>query len=121
MHGREQAAEERHEVGEEELSAVLAEIKTRLSALLGSRLERMFLYGSRARGDYGPESDIDIAIIVEELDRKMKDKILETVAEVELAYLTPVSALVLSQESFTSLLRRERRIALDIEREGIPI
>jgi predicted nucleotidyltransferase len=121
MHGREKAAEKRHEVSEEELSAVLGEIKTRISALLGTRLERMLLYGSRARGDYEPESDIDIAIIVKEFDRKLKDEILETIAEVELAYLTPVSALVLSQQTFTSLLRRERRIALDIEREGIPI
>jgi hypothetical protein len=43
------------------------------------------------------------------------------VVEIELKYLTPMSTLVLAQEQFERLRERERRIALDIEREGIPL
>ena len=34
----------------------------------GDRLERIVLYGSRARGDARPDSDYDIAIFVRDLD-----------------------------------------------------
>lgn len=81
----------------------------------------MVLFGSRARGDYSEDSDVDVAILVQGLTREMKNRILEAVAEFELEYLFPISALVLSEEEFEHLKSRERRIALDIEREGVPL
>ena len=36
-------------------------------AQFGSRLERIVLYGSRARGDHRPDSDYDVAIFVRDL------------------------------------------------------
>jgi hypothetical protein len=43
------------------------------------------------------------------------------VTAIELEYLTPLSTLILSKREFEFLKSRERRIALDIEREGIEI
>jgi|YNPNPStandDraft_1061719.scaffolds.fasta_scaffold62937_2 predicted nucleotidyltransferase len=100
---------------------ILRELKNNLEHLLGDRLVNIVLFGSRARGDFSDESDIDVAIIVRELTKKLKDKILDEVAQVELEYDMPISAFVLSEEEFNQLKRRERRIALDIEREGIPL
>jgi len=97
----------------------LGELKESLEAFLGDRLLRMVLFGSMARGDYGEESDVDVAIIIRGLTRELKHQILDKVAEVELNHLTPVSALILSEDEFNRLKKRERRIALDIEREGI--
>lgn len=105
--------------GEEKLA--LKELKSVLSTLLDERLLRFVLYGSRARGDYDAESDIDVAIIVKGLTRELKNQILDKVAEIEIEYLTPLSTLVLSEEDFEILKKRERRIALDIEKEGIPL
>ena len=67
------------------------------------------------------ESDIDVAIIIRGLTRELKHQILDRVAEVELNHLMPVSALLFSEEEFNRLKKRERRIALDIEGEGIPL
>lgn len=100
---------------------VLKELKDTLEKNLGDRLVKMVLYGSRARGDFDIESDIDIAIIVRELSRELKHQILDTVAEIEIKYLTPLSILIFSDSEFEHLKRRERRIALDIEREGAPL
>jgi predicted nucleotidyltransferase len=102
-------------------TAALKELKVSLKRLLGDLLVRFVLYGSRARGDYEAESDIDVAIIVKGLTRELKNQILDKVAEIEFEYLTPLSTLVLSEEEFELLKKRERRIALDIEREGIPL
>jgi uncharacterized protein len=96
------------------------DLKDKLRALAGDRV-KLFLFGSRARGDYDGESDIDVAIIVHSLSRRLKDQILDEVAEIELKFLTPLSTLVISEDDFDFLKKRERRIALDIEREGIPL
>lgn len=100
--------------------AILRDLKDTLKGFLGERV-KLILYGSRARGDYDNESDTDIGIIVRGLTREEKNQILDMVADLELKYLTPLSTLVLSEDAFESLKKRERRIALDIEKEGIPL
>jgi predicted nucleotidyltransferase len=104
---------------EDERKREVEDLKKRLVRMLGPRAFRMVLFGSRARGDYGEESDVDVAILVRGLTREMKRLILDKVAEIELEYLLPISALVLSEDEFEHLKKRERRIAIDIEREGI--
>ncbi len=104
-----------------EENKALRDLKDDLSSFLGDSVVSLKLFGSRARGDYDAESDIDIAIIVRGLSRKLKNQILNRVAEIELRYLVPMSTLVFSEEDFNRLKRRERRIAIDIETEGIPL
>jgi len=100
---------------------MLSELKEILHNLPGCEKARMLLYGSRARGDFHEHADIDVAIIVEGLTGPLKRRILDLVADKELQYLTPLSVLVLSKADFELLRERERRIALDIEKEGIPL
>lgn len=99
----------------------VAEIREHLNRLVGSRLRGLYVFGSKARGDYDAESDVDLAILVDELDKSMKRSIIDIVVEVETQYLVVISSLVLSWKEFSHLLERERRLALDIEKEGIPI
>jgi predicted nucleotidyltransferase len=101
--------------------AILRELKRSLGSFLGDQLVSMVLFGSMARGDYHDESDIDVAVIVHGLTRKLKGQILDEVAELELKHHMPLSVLVLSEEEFNRLKKRERRIALDIEREGVSL
>lgn len=100
---------------------ILIELKDNLRKTLAGKLAAFKLYGSKARGDYDYKSDIDVAIIVDGLTREMKNQIYDMVADIELKYLTPLSTLVVSKENFELLKKRERRIALDIEREGISL
>jgi predicted nucleotidyltransferase len=100
---------------------ILRELKRSLKSFLGDQLVSIVLFGSMARGDYHDASDIDVAIIVRGLTRKLKGQILDEVAELELEHHRPLSVLVFSDEEFNHLKRRERRIALDIEREGISL
>jgi predicted nucleotidyltransferase len=44
--------------------ALLDRIKTRLEAVYGERLRGVVLYGSEARGDAGPDSDIDVLVLL---------------------------------------------------------
>jgi predicted nucleotidyltransferase len=48
---------------------ILSRFRAALAETYGDRLERAVLFGSRARGDYRPDSDYDIAVFIRDPDR----------------------------------------------------
>ena len=46
---------------------VLVRLRTALDALYGDRIERVVLFGSRARGEGEAESDYDVAVFIRDL------------------------------------------------------
>ncbi len=46
------------------LPEILATLRSDFEQILGSRLEAIYLYGSQARGDAQPVSDIDILAVI---------------------------------------------------------
>ena len=47
------------------LAPALQQLRAGLEAQYGDRLDRVLLYGSQARGDAGPESDVDVLVVLE--------------------------------------------------------
>lgn len=47
---------------------VLARFRKALDEIYGSRLDRVVLFGSRARGDARPDSDYDLAVFLRDMD-----------------------------------------------------
>lgn len=46
------------------LDSILREYRRRLEGIYGPRLLRLVVFGSRARGDSDPDSDIDVLIVL---------------------------------------------------------
>jgi predicted nucleotidyltransferase len=46
---------------------ILIRFRAALDAAYGARLDRVVLYGSRARGDTAPDSDYDIAVFLRDM------------------------------------------------------
>ena len=46
------------------VNPVLTKFRAALDKLYGDRIERIVLYGSRARGDARPDSDYDVAVFL---------------------------------------------------------
>jgi predicted nucleotidyltransferase len=44
---------------------LLPRLRAELEKLYGPKLQQVLLYGSRARGDHGPDSDYDVLVVVE--------------------------------------------------------
>ena len=53
---------------------VLKKYVSDLQELYGNRLKSIILYGSYARGDFRPDSDIDIMILVDMSDEEIKKR-----------------------------------------------
>ena len=74
-------------------SALLAEFKTRLKTIYGERLKGVFLYGSHARDQGGPESDVDILIVLDDWEHYAGeiDRTGAVASELSLAYGVSIS------------------------------
>jgi predicted nucleotidyltransferase len=79
------------------------------------------LFGSRARGEGHEDSDLDVALIVTAPGRQRRGQVYDLAFDVMLAHGVDLAPLVIARERLDELRRRERLLALDLDREGIPL
>jgi uncharacterized protein len=48
----------------DKLKTILTQLRSHFEQLYGDRLTQMILYGSQARGDADPDSDIDVLVVL---------------------------------------------------------
>jgi len=98
---------------------VLNRFRAALDALYGDRLERVVLFGSRARGDAREDSDYDVAVFLKGLaDRWQEvDRIVPVVTEIlysDGAFIHAMPHRAGSYRDRTSLMREIRREGIDL-------
>lgn len=98
---------------------ILARFRSALAGLYGSRLERVVLFGSRARGEARADSDYDVAVFVRDLGDRWQevDRIVPIVTDIiddtgAVIHALPYRAG--SYEDRTSLMREIRRDGIDL-------
>ncbi|KAA9352984.1 nucleotidyltransferase domain-containing protein [Larkinella humicola] len=101
------------------IQSLIKAVKSRLEIWYKSRLDRIILYGSYARGDYHEESDIDLLIILKDKKVSRLQEINDLVA---LKYDLMISNnILLSTKAVTEsdYKNRPNAIYYFIRREGI--
>jgi predicted nucleotidyltransferase len=104
----------------EKLQTILTELHRRFEAIYGERLVRLVLFGSQARGDAEPGSDIDVLVVLKGIVSPCEEiaKTINDVADISLEYNEVVSCVFVSEEQF----ERERSpLLLNVRREGVPL
>lgn len=103
---------------EAKIQTIISELYSHLQAFYGSRLVKMVLFGSQARGDASPGSDIDVLVVLrgpvnqgEEIARTG-----EIVAELSLRFDEVISCVFMDQERFAE---RNGPFLRNVRREGI--
>jgi uncharacterized protein len=95
----------------------------RLRDTLGERLVHVCVFGSRARGDAGPDSDLDVLVIVEPDSQRieLETTVSDIAFDVSLEHAIHVSPTVLTRSAFADPRWRAMPFLRAIEREGIPV
>ncbi len=103
---------------DDEVGALLGELKSRLAGLYGDRLSGIVLYGTYARGTAHASSDLDVAMILESYERTWQgiDRTGPTVAELSLKHGLTISLIPVRKKDWEA-----NRILLtrSLHREGI--
>jgi len=91
-----------------------------LRRLYGDRLRKVVLFGSWARGDAHPESDIDVLVVLDRVDSwwKEHERMSETLYRHSLDNDTVVSAYVVSERDYAVA---QRPVLARVRSEGKPI
>jgi uncharacterized protein len=96
----------------------------RFKSLVEQRLvvHRMMVFGSRARGDGDPDSDLDVLVIIEQpATRENRRFISECAFEVDVDNDFVISPLAFSRTCWESSAERFSPVAQAIEQEGVPV
>lgn len=102
-------------------SAAVGEFAARVRDLFGPRVVRLALFGSHARSEATPDSDVDILVVIEGLTGEDGREIDAVVGDILTREDVLLSPLVLSAARFAELRSRERRLVAEIDRDGIPL
>ncbi len=89
---------------------------------LGDRLVAVRLFGSKARGDSDPESDIDLFILVtEKLTREQKEELSRVKYDLDLENDTVTMAVIRTVEQWSDPVRQITLFYKNVESEGVPL
>ena len=98
---------------------ILKRFRAALDRIYGERIERVVLFGSRARGDASEDSDYDIAVFLKDLTDRWQeaDRIIAVVTDIlydEEAFIHAMPYRAGSYEERTPLMREIRREGVDL-------
>lgn len=85
------------------------------------RVLQTVLFGSKARGDSRPWSDIDVLVVVDQESWQLRHAISDLAADVSLEYDVLLGPRVIGQERWEQMKREGFSLYRNIAQEGIPL
>jgi uncharacterized protein len=107
-------------MNKEKLANILGNLRAGLEQILDDRLEAVYLYGSQARGDAGPDSDIDVLVVIRgEFDYfQTLDQISDLAWKLSLENDVVIAQVLVSEEKFA---RSDSPFLMSVQHEVVPI
>lgn len=98
---------------------ILSRFSAAVRDAYGDRLERIVLFGSRARGDHKPDSDYDIAVFLHG-DWELWDE-LGVLAEITTEILAETDAVISAKAFHAGSHHRRSALMGEIRRDGLDL
>jgi len=105
--------------GEPSDAPILRRIRTSLRMIYGDRVERLVLFGSRARGDAHEDSDYDIAVFLEDLTDRWRE--FHRLADLRTEILVETGAFLEARPFRASSYRDRIPLMHEIRRDGVDL
>jgi len=97
---------------------VLNQFVEHLNHVCPGKVDKVILYGSTARGDNHPDSDMDVLVLVKDKKRIDRDKIYDFVIDTELEYGIDISVNIYESDQFNQLVLLKAPFASNVVKEG---
>ena len=101
--------------------SALKHFKAGLKQALGSQLTELKLFGSKARGDDQPDSDIDVLTIIESDDWHIRDTVYDVATDILLQMDVCISPKVISKNRFDRLCKEGTSFIHNVSRDAITV
>lgn len=99
----------------------LREYVKRLRKFHGEGIDKIILFGSKARGTAGRDSDTDVLILVKRDARNLKNQITDLAFDVMLEYSDDIEPTIFSTREWEKLTDPPTSFAFCVLREGIEL
>ena len=86
-----------------------------------SRIRSSYLFGSRSRNDWRPDSDYDVLLVVDQKDAETKSLVYEAVIDILLETGRLVSLKIFTQAEFDRLRAIPTPFITTVLTEGVPL
>src|SRR4051812_20199630 len=98
---------------------VLKRFKTALDEAYGGRIERVVLFGSRARGDARPESNYDVAVFLRDLSDRWRE--MDRLADISTEILDDEGKFVHAMAYSAGAYRDRTPLMHEIRKDGVDL
>ncbi len=99
----------------------LAEFLSRLREQFSDRVAHVWLFGSKVRGDFDEESDVDLLIVAQDGDDTLREAVGEVAYHLSLEHGVLLCEHVVSFYRFAQMRAREEPLYKNITREGVDL
>ena len=102
------------------ISEIIKKFQREIQKIYQQELSQLILYGSQARGDAKPGSDIDILVILKHgnNDQRKYQQVINLISDLCLEYEVLISCVYVSENQF---LTEKSPLLINIHREGIKL
>lgn len=105
------------EASESEIEEFVSKVKE----LFGDRLDRVVLYGSYARGEQLPGSDVDLAVILKEEREDDREKLLDLRSDYLIDDEIYFSPRIFEKEEFEKRVEENYSFYTNVDEEGVEV
>lgn len=108
------------EITQPSINKIVNLFQGEIKKIYQDELKQLILYGSQARGDAKPDSDIDILVILKDGNNNQNkyEKVIQLISDLCLEYDTLISCVFVSENQF---MTEKSPLLINIYREGIKL
>lgn len=102
-------------------TAILKKVTNKMRDFLKEDLILLKLFGSKVKGNFVSDSDIDIFLVIKNKNIKLRDKLYDILFEVDPYYEFKISPIIYSEFEYKQNIKLKSPFIENIKKEGLEL